>query len=438
MNAKPTAAVIDDEAHILETMGICLESAGFEVALFLNPEEAIARLQSKTFDLAFVDLKMTPLDGFQVLDAFRRDSPATTVTIITAHGSLDSAIEAVKRGAYYYLQKPFDFQEVQMFARKALDYHNLSWEVERLREKVVDTGPFVTRTKAMLDVLNLAAQVADSPISVLIEGESGTGKELIAQFIHDKSARAAKPFVKVNCAALPGELLESELFGHVKGAFTGAVRDRQGRFDVADGGTLFLDEIAEIPPSIQVKLLRVIQSKEFERVGDSVTRRVDVRIIAATNRDLKAALEKGELREDLFYRLNAVRLKSLPMRERPEDIPILVGHFTRKWNPQNPIQISAETMKALRLYAWPGNVRELENVMERAVLLAKNGVVLPEHLPEEVVSASEPGKRLKTLDEMEKQYIQKVLKHSKDYEEASKILGIDRTTLWRKREKYGL
>jgi DNA-binding NtrC family response regulator len=438
MNAKPTAAVIDDEAHILETMGICLESAGFEVALFLNPEEAIARLQSKTFDLAFVDLKMTPLDGFQVLDAFRRDSPATTVTIITAHGSLDSAIEAVKRGAYYYLQKPFDFQEVQMFARKALDYHNLSWEVERLREKVVDTGPFVTRTKAMLDVLNLAAQVADSPISVLIEGESGTGKELIAQFIHDKSARAAKPFVKVNCAALPGELLESELFGHVKGAFTGAVRDRQGRFDVADGGTLFLDEIAEIPPSIQVKLLRVIQSKEFERVGDSVTRRVDVRIIAATNRDLKAALEKGELREDLFYRLNAVRLKSLPMRERPEDIPILVGHFTRKWNPQNPIQISAETMKALRLYAWPGNVRELENVMERAVLLAKNGVVLPEHLPEEVASASEPGKRLKTLDEMEKQYIQKVLKHSKDYEEASKILGIDRTTLWRKREKYGL
>jgi DNA-binding NtrC family response regulator len=434
---KPTAVVIDDEEHILNTMGICLESAGFQVTLFSEPESAVPAFKTQKFDLAFVDLKMAPLDGLQMLEIIRRDSPATTVVIITAHGSLDSAIEAIKRGAYYYLQKPFDFQELQIFSQKALEYHNLSSEVQLLREKIVDTGTFVTKSRAMLDVLNLAAQVADSPISVLIEGESGTGKELIAQFIHEKSSRVGKPFVKVNCAALPEELLESELFGHVKGAFTGAVRDRQGRFEAADGGTLFLDEIAEVSPSIQVKLLRVIQSKEFERVGDNATRRVDVRIIAATNRDLKAALEQGTFREDLFYRLNAVRLKALPLRGRPEDIPLLVHHFIRKFLPKQNIRIALDAMKSLRLYTWRGNVRELENVMERAVLLAKNGIIQTEHLPEEVVSA-QAGQALVSLDEMEKLHIQKVLKQAKDFEEAAAILGIDRTTLWRKREKYGL
>jgi NtrC-family two-component system response regulator AlgB len=289
----------------------------------------------------------------------------------------------------------------------------------------------------MLDVLDLAVQVADSAISVLIEGESGTGKELIAQFIHDKSSRVGKPFTKVNCAALHEELLESELFGHVKGAFTGAVRDRQGRFEAADGGTLFLDEIAEISPSIQVKLLRVIQSKEFERVGDNAMKRVDVRIIAATNRDLKAALAEGLFREDLFYRLNAVHIKALPLRERPEDIQLLVGHFIRKFSPRNPVRVDPEAMKTLRLNAWHGNVRELENVMERAVLLAKNGVIQPGHLPEEVTAGSSEKKPL-SLEELEKQHIRKVLKQTRDFEEAAAILGIDRTTLWRKREKYGL
>jgi NtrC-family two-component system response regulator AlgB len=434
---KPTVVVIDDEEHILNTMGICLESAGFEAALFSNPEAAVPAIKARKFDLAFVDLKMAPLDGLQMLEIIRRDSPSTTVVIVTAHGSLDSAIEAIKKGAYYYLQKPFDFQELQIFAQKALEFHNLSWEVRLLREKVPDTGSFVTRNKAMLDVLNLAVQVADSPISVLIEGESGTGKELIAQLIHDKSSRAARPFVKVNCAALPAELLESELFGHVKGAFTGAVRDRQGRFDAADGGTLFLDEIAEVSPSVQVKLLRVIQSREFERVGDNATRRVDVRIIAATNRDLKSALEQGVFREDLFYRLNAVRLRSLPLRERPEDVPLLASHFMRKLSPAQNLQISPDAMQALRLCPWRGNVRELENVMERAVLLARNGVILPEHLPDEVV-ASQSGRVILSLDEVEKQHIRKVLAQAKDFEEAAAILGIDRTTLWRKREKYGL
>jgi two-component system, NtrC family, response regulator AlgB len=434
---KPSVVVIDDEEHILNTMGICLEAAGFQVALFANPEKAAPEFKTRRFDLAFIDLKMAPLDGLQMLDIVKRDSPSTTVVIITAHGSLDSAIEAIKKGAYYYLQKPFDFQELQIFTQKALEYHSLSSEVRMLRERLPDTGSFITRNKTMLDMLDLAAQVADSAISVLIEGESGTGKELIAQFIHDRSSRAGKPFIKVNCAALHEELLESELFGHVKGAFTGAVRDRQGRFEAADGGTLFLDEIAEISPSIQVKLLRVIQSKEFERVGDNATRRVDVRIIAATNRDLKAALAEGSFREDLFYRLNAVRLKALPLRERPEDILLLVGHFVRKFSVRNPVSVAPEAMKTLRLYAWHGNVRELENVMERAVLLAKNGVIQADNLPEEVtVESSE--KKPASLEELEKHHIQKVLRQTRDFEEAAAILGIDRTTLWRKREKYGL
>jgi DNA-binding NtrC family response regulator len=434
---KPSVVVIDDEEHILNTMGICLEAAGFQVTLYANPELAAPEFKNRQFDLAFIDLKMAPLDGLQMLDIVKRDSPATTVVIITAHGSLDSAIGAIKKGAYYYLQKPFDFQELQIFSQKALEYHALSSEVQLLRERLPDTGSFITRNRAMLDVLDLAVQVAESAISVLIEGESGTGKELIAQFIHDKSSRAGKPFIKVNCAALHEELLESELFGHVKGAFTGAVRDRKGRFEAADGGTLFLDEIAEISPSIQVKLLRVIQSKEFERVGDNDTQRVDVRIIAATNRDLKAALAEGLFREDLFYRLNAVRIKALALRERPEDIPLLVGHFIRKFSPRNPMRVDPEAMKTLRLNAWHGNVRELENVMERAVLLAKNGVIQPGHLPEEVTAGSSEKKPL-SLEELEKQHIRKVLKQTRDFEEAAAILGIDRTTLWRKREKYGL
>jgi two-component system, NtrC family, response regulator AlgB len=437
-NDRPTVAVVDDEEHILKTMGICLEAAGFDVSLYADPEQASAAFLTRKFDLAFVDLKMAPIDGLELLERIRRDSPPTTVTMITAHGSLDTAIEAVKRGAYYYLQKPFDFQELQLFSRKALEYHNLSWEVRSLRARVADTGSFVTRDRTMLDTLNLAAQVADSPITVLIEGESGTGKELIAQFIHDRSARTARPFVKVNCAALPTELLESELFGHVKGAFTGAMRDRQGRFEAADGGTLFLDEIAEVSPAIQVKLLRVIQSKEFERVGDNATRRVDVRIIAATNRNLKAALEKGEFREDLFYRLNAVRLKALPLRERPEDIPLLVDHFTQKIAAGRPVRVEPEAMAMLRAYAWPGNVRELENAMERAVLLARGGVVGPDLLPEELKAAVEGGSAPQTLEEVEKAHIRKVLARSSDYEEAARMLGIDRSTLWRKREKYGL
>ena len=438
-NRSAKVLVVDDEAHILKTIGICLDSIGFQTWLYSRPQEALQEAQQQKFDLAFVDLKMSPLDGMEVLAGLKRSSPETTVIIITAHGSIDSAVEAIKKGAYHYLQKPFEFKELQIFAQKAWEYHLLQEEVQELRKQVVglpSSNEFITRNPDMLAMLDLAGRIAESNISVLIEGESGTGKELVAQFIHQKSPRAEKPFVRINCAALPEELLESELFGHVKGAFTGALRDRQGRFEVADGGTIFLDEIAEVPPAIQAKLLQVIQSKEFERVGESLSRKVDVRIIAATNRNLDEALKEGTFREDLFYRLNAVRLKPSPLRERPEDIPILLHYFIAKFCKDRSLDISQEAMDALRCYRWNGNVRELENVIERAVILARHGTVELHHLPEEVRTSMEKPTYSFSLEEEEKLHIKKVLQIAKDYDEAAQILGIDPATLWRKRKKY--
>ena len=439
--AKPRVLVVDDEPNILKTMGICFNAIGYETTLFSKPQEAVQALHHASYDLAFIDLKMAPIDGMEVLAEIKQFSPETTVIMITAHGSVDSAIEAMKRGAYHYLQKPFDFQELQLFAQKAWEYHLLDCEVKDLRRKLASaggSGEIISRNRELLAQLDLAARVAESTMSVLVEGESGTGKELFAQFIHEKSPRAAKPFVKVNCAALPEQLLESDLFGHVRGAFTGAVKDRQGRFELADGGTLFLDEIAELTPSIQAKLLRFLQSKEFERVGESEPRKVDVRIIAATNRNLEEALKEGTFREDLYYRLNAVRLKLPPLRERPEDVPALIQHFMQKFSKSRALELSPEAMKALRGYRWSGNIRELENVIERAVVLTQNGTIQLFHLPEEVRAESSQALAAQSLEEIEKLHIKKVLQRAKDYDEAATILGIDPATLWRKRKRYGL
>jgi DNA-binding NtrC family response regulator len=287
----PKVLVVDDEANILKTMGICFSTIGYETRLFSKPQDAVEILHRERFDLAFIDLKMGPIDGMELMQEIKKYSPDTTVIIITAHGSIDSAIEALKKGAYHYLQKPFDFKELQLFAQKAWEHHRLEQEVKNLRDQLTESiggGEIITRNREMLAQLDLAARVAESTISVLVEGESGTGKELFAYFIHERSPRAQKPFVQVNCAALPEQLLESELFGHVRGAFTGAVKDRQGRFEFADGGTIFLDEVADLSLGIQAKLLRVLQSKEFERLGESEPRKVDVRVIAATNRNLEA------------------------------------------------------------------------------------------------------------------------------------------------------
>ena len=297
----------------------------------------------------------------------------------------------------------------------------------------------ITRNAVMRRQLELARQVADSILTVLIEGDSGTGKELFAQYIHEHSSRRTKPFVKVSCAALAESLLESELFGHTRGAFTGAVKDREGRFDAAHGGTIFLDEIAEISQPTQVKLLRFLQNREFERVGENITRKVDVRVIAATNRKLAESLEEGSFREDLFYRLNTVRLTLPPLRERPEDILVLTYHALKKFSGESQTyEISPEALKLLTTYPWPGNVRELEHVVERAVLLARDRIIQPNHLPAELLEAGGGTVGLLSLEEMERQHIAHVLRTARDLDEASRVLEIDPTTLWRKRKKYGL
>jgi two-component system, NtrC family, response regulator AlgB len=439
MTPQATVLLVDDEPNILKTVSIALESAGFLVSAYANPVEAVEAVRERTYDLAFIDLKMQPIDGMEVLGEIRKLSPETTVVLMTAHGTIDSAVEAIKKGAFDYLQKPFEYTELRHFAERVYEHHLLQGEVRLLREELrkrSGSGEFVTRSPAVKAVLDLASQVASSTITVLVEGESGTGKELLAHFIHEHSTRARMPFLTVNCAALAETLLESELFGHIKGAFTGAVRDRQGRFEAADGGTLFLDEIGEIPPATQVKLLRFLQHREFERVGESVTRRVDVRVIAATNRNLEEAVKEGRFRDDLFYRLNAVRLRIPPLRERVEDIPLLVQHVLVKRGGARAV--SDEALGSLKQYPWKGNVRELENVMERAILLGRGETIQLHHLPEEFQSLVAPPAGAMSLGEVERRHIISVLRVAKDKEEAARMLGIDPATLWRKRKKYGL
>lgn len=434
---KASVLLVDDEQNIVRTVGIALDAAGFGVTAFTDPLRALDALRQRPFDLGFFDLKMQPIDGMQLLREARQIVPEMTVTLMTAHGSIDSAVEAIKNGAFDYLQKPFEFAELQVFVEKVYEHHRLKTEVRALKEELArHTGTLVTRSDRMKKVIDLAMQVAVSNISVVIEGESGTGKELLSHMIHQNSPRMDNPFVTVNCTALAETLLESELFGHIKGAFTGAVKDRQGRFEAADGGTVFLDEVGELAPALQAKMLRFLQSKEFERVGETASRKVDVRVIAATNRNLEEEVRTGRFREDLYYRLNAVKLKIPPLRERPEDIPLLSQHFLQKIG--SNAEIDADVQKALVAYPWKGNVRELENVMGRAVILSRGETVRLHHLPEEFQSFTGETNRLLSLGELEHQHIIRVLRIAKDLDEAASILGIDPATLWRKRKKLHL
>ena len=435
--------VIDDEINILKTIELALISHGYNPDVFSNPVDGVNRTKEVFFDVAFVDLKMQPMDGISTLVEIKKNSPDTTIVLMTAHGSIESAVEAIKKGAHDYITKPFTHKEFLHIVEKAFAHHRLVKQARGLADQLEQTlhsESFITVNAQTKQVLRTAKEVAESDIPVLIEGESGTGKELLAKFIHTNSSRKDNPFIAINCSAIPENLFESELFGHVKGAFTTAIKDRVGRLDLADGGTLFLDEVADIPKQMQVKLLRFLQNMEFERVGESITRKVDVRIISATNRKVEADLTAGVIREDFYYRIVGVRLQIPPLRERKDDIEALLQNFVAKYGAQRNVTITEETKKLLLDYDWPGNVREFETMVKRILVFAKNDTVLPEHLPQEINSFKPKpvSQSVQKIDELERQHIIDVLKMAPTTKEASRILGISETTLWRKRKLYGL
>ncbi|MEW6542124.1 MAG: sigma-54 dependent transcriptional regulator [Nitrospirota bacterium] len=446
--------VVDDDAVARDLLVEALRKEGYGVESVADGHEAIRRGRETKFDLVLTDMRMGAVDGMTVLREFKQFSPETSTVLLTAFGSMEGAIEAIKQGAYDYLAKPFKKEEIKLVVRRALEHNRLVRENTRFREELRERegrSQLVGSSPPMLEVYKLVARVAGGKSTVLLEGESGTGKELIAHAIHANSPRRDRAFVPVNCAALPETLLESELFGHEKGAFTGAVGAKPGLFETADGGTLFLDEIGDVGSSVQVKLLRVIQDQEVRRVGGTGASKVDVRIIAATHRNLEALVKEGRFREDLFYRLNVVRIVLPPLRERREDVPMLAHHFLQKFSAGSaPIMgFVPETLALLQRYRWPGNVRELENVIERAVSLSHGPLIMPDDLPEAVRRAgAEPwseaagqgaGEPLATLDEMEKRHLLKALRETGGNKaRAAKLLGIDRRTLYRMAERFGL
>ncbi len=390
--------VVDDEQSMRELLGIMLRQAGYDVTLAEGGEAAVDALRTaESFDLVITDLRMRKVDGLAVLKATKEHSPRTVVLVVTAFASTDTAVEAMKLGAYDYVTKPFKMDELRLtitnaLERKRLQEENLALKRQLSKERGFEN--FVGRSRQMLDVFETIRKTADSGSTVMITGESGTGKELVAQALHNESSRRNAPFVSVNCGAVPETLMESELFGHVKGAFTGAVASTEGLFAAADNGTLFLDEITEIPQSVQVKLLRAIQEREIRRVGDTRDRHVDVRLVAASNRDVAKAVSEGALREDLFYRLNVIPIHLPPLRERREDIALLAAHFIRNIANEVGKEIRGVTpaaMAILEAYRWPGNIRELQNVIERAIVLGNGDMLDVDALPPNVRTPSEPS-----------------------------------------------
>lgn len=390
---KVNIVVADDEESVRWTLKKALERSGYGVYTVSDGKAAVDTAERVSADLVLMDIKMPTLDGLEALSLLRDRHPEAMVIVMTAFGSLQAAVEAMKRGAYDYITKPFDFEELTLLIRRALEVQNLTRELNRLKAQLKDRqelDEIVGTSPEMQGVFKLVGQVADSDATVLVEGESGTGKELVARAIHKNSVRGDGPFVTVNCAAIPKDLLESELFGHEKGAFTGALTARRGKFELADGGTIFLDEIGEMDPGLQTKILRVFEERRFERLGGEVPITTNVRIVAATNRDLQALVARGIFREDLFYRLNVVTIMLPPLRERREDIPLLMNHFLRLYAGDDRKELSPDALKCLLRYHWPGNVRELENVMKRACLLSRTRLILPEHLPEALQAATRP------------------------------------------------
>lgn len=449
--------VVDDDAVARDLLAEALTKEGYSVEAYGSGEEAIARGREGRVDLVLTDIRMRAVDGLTVLREFKRMSQDTAIVVLTAFGSLEGAIEAIKQGAYDYLAKPFKKEEIKLVVQRSLDHCRLLRENTKFREELKKSkdewSPLVGSSPAMLEVYKLVARVSESRSTVLLQGESGTGKELIARAIHGNSPRRDKAFLPVNCGALPDTLLESEMFGYERGAFTGAVGTKTGLFESANGGTLFLDEIGELGQALQVKLLRVMQDHEVRRVGGTSSIKVDVRIIAATNRDLEQFVKDGKFRDDLFYRLNVVRITLPSLKEREEDIPMLAHHFLQKCAAGATTAVRGfhpDTLDCLKRYRWPGNVRELENAIERAVSLSHGPLLTPDDLPEqirEVSTASEQKPDASeaiesvylTLEEVEKRHLIRVLKETKGNKvKAAKILAIDRRTLYRMAERFGL
>ena len=455
--APKNVLLVDDHKPFRDSLAKILEGKGLRVFSANDGEEALDTLRKEEIHLVLTDLKMPRMDGVELLKVAKTIRPEVEVILITGYGTVDTAVTAMKDGAYDYIQKPFKPQEILKLVRKAIEKQSLVLENRILQERIKDFQKFekiVGRSPAMRRVLEIVAQVAPSLATILIQGESGTGKEVIAQAIHDLSPRVNKPFIKVSCAALPETLLEAELFGYERGAFTGAIARKEGRFELADGGTLFLDEIGEVSPTVQVKLLRVLQVGEFERLGGTKTIRGDVRLVTATNMNLLEAVERKAFREDLFSRLNVITLTLPPLREREGDIPLLAHHFLEIFKKKNNKEVKGFTQEVLEVmlqYPWPRNVRQLENAIERAVVLTRGEMIAPEDLPPEILKALEmpTAQEAALMDEktisiplgtpleaIERRVIEETLRHSRgDKNVASKILGISARTIYRKIEE---
>ncbi|WP_163786880.1 sigma-54-dependent transcriptional regulator [Myxococcus vastator] len=437
--------VVDDERNIRHTLRVCLEGFGCEVREAATPEAALAALAQGPADLAFVDLRLGTASGMELLPRLLAESPHLDVVLITAYATFDTAVEAMRRGARDYLPKPFTPAQIRHVVEKARRHQELASQLENLEGQLSQAVPEATLETAspvMHAAIGLLTRAAASDAAVLLRGESGTGKGVLARALHSMSARRRRPFVTVNCPTLSEQLLASELFGHVRGAFTGAVKDQPGRVEAAEGGTLFLDEIAEMSPGLQAQLLRFLQEKQFERLGEGRTRKADVRVVAATNRDLEKDVAEGRFREDLLYRLNVIEVKLPSLRERPEDLLALARRFVAffaRAAQRPPPELSPATERMLRAYGWPGNVRELRNAMERALIVWPAEVLEPQAFPDRIAAAGSPVMALggpHTLEDVEREHVLRVMASAPTLDEAARVLGIDASTLWRKRKKY--
>jgi DNA-binding NtrC family response regulator len=444
MEPKVNILIVDDEEIVRESLASWLEEDGYEVAAAENGPRALERLPEKDWNLAMVDLKMPGMDGIQLMDEIRKIKPDTIVIIMTAYATVDTAVQAMKKGAYDYIVKPFNPEDLSLTIRKIIEHQKLVRENLYLRKelkKQYRLHDMVSKNHKMIEIFELVKTVAKSNSIVLVQGESGTGKELLSRAIHMESPRRDEPFVSVSCASLTESLLESELFGYEKGSFTGADQARSGKIELAKDGTLFLDEIGDISLKLQMDLLRVIEQREFRRVGGTQLIPITSRIIASTNRDLAKAIKEGKFREDLYYRLNVISVYIPPLRERKEDIPLLVEHFIERFNIEmgkNVDGLAETAMRTLMDYQWPGNARELRNVIERSMVVTKGRMILDTDLtlPQAPVVEDSRGK---SLSEMEKKHIRQVLHDNKwNIIRSAQVLGIDRVTLYNKIRKYEL